>query len=240
MQRTIMSAKGADRNTTPKLDVRGRSRMLDGRLNTPPTGPAWSRKTKVMLMSFKPLLIAAALGMATSAYAAEQPAPPHDHSPAPDQATAPAVPTAPATEGGMMAMDGMAGGKKDMAAMHCTSLSEQRLTGLKAELNITDRQLRAWNAFAAAVKADVPPMPAGMTMPMPMKPGGMPGMMGGDGMMAMMMSKPLPERLAHHEMMMKEHLKALHKVRTAVTGLYRVLTPEQRAMADKSLCGGMS
>lgn len=191
-------------------------------------------------MSFKPLLLAAALGMATSAYAAEQPAPPHDHSPAPDQAPAPAVLAAPAAKGGMMAMDGMPGGKMDMAAMHCMGLSEQRLVGLKAQLNITDRQLRAWNAFAAAVKTDDHPMPAGMTMPMPMKPSGMPGMMGGDDMMAMMMSKPLPERLAHHEMMMKAHLKALHKVRAAVTGLYRVLTPEQRAMADKSLCGGMA
>lgn len=182
-------------------------------------------------MSFKPLLLAAALGMATSAYAAEQPAPPHDHSPAPDPAAAPAAPASSPARGGMMAMDGMPGGKMDMAAMHCMGLSEQRLSGLKTELDITDRQLRAWNAFAAAVKTDAQPMPAGMTMPMPIKP---------DGMMAMMMSRPLPERLAHHEMMMKAHLKALHKVRTAVTGLYRVLTPEQRVVADKSLCSGMS
>ncbi len=189
-----------------------------------------------MSMSFKPLLFVAALGLATSAYAAEQPAPPRDHGPAADPAAAPAAPAAPAAKGGMMAMDGMMG----MGPLHCMGLSEQRLSGLRTELSITDRQLRASNAFAAAVKADTHPMPAGMTMPMPIKPGGMPGMMGGDGMMAMMMSKPLPERLAHHEMMMKEHLKALHKVRTAVTGLYRVLTPEQRVMADKSLCGGMA
>lgn len=184
-------------------------------------------------MSFKPLLLVAALGLATSAYAAEQPAPPHDHSPAPDQAVAPAepaAPAAPAAKGGMMAM----------GSMYCMGLSERRLSGLKAELNITDRQLRAWNAFAAAVKTDAHPLPAGMTMPMATKPGAMPGMMGGDGMMASMMSKPLPERLAHHEMMMKEHLKTLHRVRAAVTGLYRVLTPEQRVMADKSLCGGLA
>ena len=187
-----------------------------------------------MSVSFKPLLLVAALGLATSAYAAEQPAPPHDHGPAADPAAAPAA------KGGMMAMDGMTGGMMDMGPMHCTGLSEQHLSGLKTKLNITDRQLRAWNAFAAAAKAGAHPMPAGMTMPMPMKPGGMPGMMGGDGMMAMMMAKPLPERLAHHEMMMKEHLKALHKVRTAVSALYRVLTPEQRAMADKSLCSGMT
>jgi hypothetical protein len=184
-----------------------------------------------MSMSFKPLLVVAALGLATSAYAAEQPAPPHDHSPAVDQAAASA---APAPKGGMMAMDGM----MSMGPMHCMGLSEQHLSGLKTKLNITDRQLRAWNAFAAAAKAGAHPMPVGMTMPM--KPGGMPGMMGGDSMMATMMAKPLPERLAHHEMMMKEHLKALHKVRAAVTGLYRVLSPEQRVMADKSLCGGMA
>lgn len=190
-----------------------------------------------MSMSFKPLLLAAALGLATSAYAAEQPAPPHDHGPAADPAAAPAgpaAPAAPAAKGGMMAMDGMTG----MGPMHCMGLSEQHLSGLKAKLNITDRQLRAWNAFAAAAKAGAHPMPAGMTMPM--KPGGMPGMMGGDGMMAMMMAKPLPERLAHHEMMMKEHLKALHKVRTALSALYRVLTPDQRIIADQSLCSGMA
>lgn len=193
-----------------------------------------------MTMSFKPLLLVAALGLATSAYAAEQPAPPHDHGPAADPAAAPAAPAAPAAKGGMMAMDGMAGGMMDMGPMHCMGLSEQRLSGLKAEFSITDRQLRAWNAFASAAKTQAQTMPAGMTMPMPMKPGGMPGFMGGDGMMAMMMAKPLPERLAHHEMMMKAHLKALHKVRTAVTALYRVLTPEQRVMTDKSLCSGMS
>ena len=195
------------------------------------------QKADAMSMSFKPLLLVAALGLATSAYAAEQPAPPHDHSPAPDPAAAPA---APAAKGGMMGMDGMSGGIMDMGPMHCMGLSEQRLSGLKTELSITDRQLRAWNAFAATMKTEAHPMPVGMTMPVPMKPGAMPGMMGGDGMMAMMMSKPLPERLAHHEMMMKEHLKALHKVRTAVTGLYGVLTPEQRVVADKSLCGGMA
>jgi hypothetical protein len=191
-----------------------------------------------MTMSFKPLLLVAALSMATSGYAAEQPASPHDHGPVADPAAAPAAPAAPAAKGGMMAMDGLSGGMMDMGPMHCMGLSEQRLSSLKAKLNITDRQLRAWNAFAAAAKAGAHPMPAGMTMPM--KPDGMPGMMGGDGMMAMMMAKPLPERLAHHEMMMKEHLKALHKVRAAVTGLYRVLAPEQRVMADKSLCGGMA
>jgi hypothetical protein len=181
-----------------------------------------------MTMSFKPLLLVAALSLATSAYAAEQPAPPHDHGPAADPAAAPAAPAASAAKGGTMAMDGMMG----MGPMHCMGLSEQHLSGMKAKLNITDRQLRAWNAFAAAAKAG--------THPMPMKPGGMQGMMGGDGMMATMMAKPLPERLAHHEMMMKEHLKTLKKARAAVSALYRVLTPDQRAIADKSLCSGMA
>ncbi len=184
-------------------------------------------------MPFKPLLLVAALSLATSAHAAEQPAPPHDHGPAANPAAAPASPVA---KGGMMAMDGM----MNMGPMHCMGLSEQRLAGLKAELSITDRQLKAWNAFTAAAKAEAHPMPAGITMPMAMKPGGMPGMMSGDGMMAMMMARPLPERLAHHEMMMGEHLSALHKVRVATASLYGVLTLEQRVMADRSLCGGMA
>ena len=41
-------------------------------------------------------------------------------------------------------------------------------------------------------------------------------------------------------MMMREHLTALHKVRVATASLYRVLTLEQRVMADRSLCGGMA
>jgi hypothetical protein len=195
-----------------------------------PIGFACSRKLNAMSLLFKPLLLVAALSLATSVYAAEHPAPPHDHGPAADLAAGPNA------KGGKMSMVG----KMDMGPMHCTGLSEQRLAGLKAELSITDRQLRAWNAFAAAAKAEAHPMPAGMTMPMPMKPGSMTGMMADDGMMAMMMAKPLPERLAHHEMMMKEHLKALHKVRVATNSLYRFLTPQQRVMADKSLCGGMA
>lgn len=56
-----------------------------------------------MPMSFKSLLLAAALGLGAPAYAAEQPAPPHDHSHAADQAAAPAA------KGGMMAKGGMKG-----------------------------------------------------------------------------------------------------------------------------------
>jgi hypothetical protein len=168
-----------------------------------------------MSVFFKPLLIAAVLSLATPVCAAEQPAPTHDRGPA----------AAPDAKGGKMAMDGML----DMGPMHCMGLSEQRLAGLKAELSVTDRQLKAWNTFTAAAKAEAHPMPGGMT-----------GMMSGDGMMAMMMARPLPERLAHHEMMMREHLTALHKVRVATASLYRVLTLEQRVMADRSLCGGMA
>ncbi len=164
-----------------------------------------------MSRSFKPLLLVAALGLVPLTYASAQPAP-----------------TAPAEKGGMMSM----------GPMHCMGLSEQHLSAMKTKLNITDRQLKAWNAFVAAAKTGAHPMPAGMTMPM--KPGGMRGMMSGDGMMATMMAKPLPERLGHHEMMMKEHLKTLKKVRAATAGLYRVLTPDQRAIADKGLCSGMA
>ena len=185
-----------------------------------------------MQITLKALLLTTALGFGTAAGAVEQPPSPHDHTPsAAATAPAPSEATKPA---------GMMGGKMDMDAMRCMGLSDERLATLKGELGITDRQLRAWSAYAATAKVGMHPMPAGMTMPMPMKPGGMRGMMGDDSMMAAMMSKPLPERLEHHEMMMKAHLKGLHKVQVAVSGLYRVLTPEQRVMADKRLCGGMA
>jgi len=55
----------------------------------------------------------------------------------------------------MMAMDGMMG----MGPMHCMGLSEQHLSDLKAKLNITDRQLGAWNAFARPRKQVRTPCP---------------------------------------------------------------------------------
>ena len=49
----------------------------------------------------------------------------------------------------------------------------------------------------------------------------------------------LPERLRHHEMMMKEHLRKMQDVRAAVQRLYAELTPAQKTRADRPLCPGM-
>jgi hypothetical protein len=182
-----------------------------------------------MHITLKAMFLTTALGFGTVAGAADQPASPHDHSPA---ATAAAPAAAAATKPA-----GMMGGMMDMDTMRCMGLSEERLATLKVELNITDRQLRAWNAYAAAARAGARPMAGGMDMampmPMPTKPGE--GMQGG----GMMMPSALPDRLAHHEMMMKAHLKSLQRLRAAVSDFYAVLTPEQRSQADKALCGGM-
>lgn len=167
-----------------------------------------------MPFALKPVLFALALGFAGAAQAADPPM--ADAPPAPATATA-AMP---------MKMDSMGGGMMDMAGMHCMGLTDARLAALKTDLNITPGQERAWTRFVVAIKAAAPPMSH------PMATGPKPGA-------GMMMGQSLPDRLAHHEAMMKTHLKHLQKIRAAITGLYAALTPEQRAAADKLLCGGM-
>lgn len=172
-----------------------------------------------MKLTFKPLLLAAVLGLASGGYAAAQPAP---HHPAPEQA---APPAGHAGHAGMPGMPGMDMAHMDMAAMHCMGLSDAKLDVLRRELAITPRQLRAWNAFAAAQRGHA--MPAGMQMDMS-RPGGM-----------AMTHSPLPQRLAGMERMMRDHVRDLQRVRAAVSRLYAVLTPAQRAQADHRLCSGM-
>ena len=171
-----------------------------------------------MHIALKPLLLAAALGLTTASYAAAQPAPHHP-------ATEPAAPAA-----GMM--PGMTGERMDMAAMHCTGASNESLAAIRTEIGITDRQAGAWNRFVAANRAEpmrgMPGMNMGARMSQPMQSGSMP-----------MTAMSLPQRLAHREMMMEAHLRDLQRVKAAVTRLYAVLTPTQRAKADHLLCSGM-
>ena len=166
-----------------------------------------------MTPSVKILLIAAALGLSTAGYAVAQ-AP---HHPGPAQPP-------PSGHAGMPGMPGMDHGGMDMMSMHCMSVPAARLATLKQDLDITPRQERAWNAFAAAVA------------PKPMAHRMGPGMGPGMGMKMDMSAGSLPERMHHHEMMMKEHLRKLQIVRAAVQRLYAVLTPAQQAKADQVLC----
>lgn len=177
-----------------------------------------------MKLTLKPLLLAAVFGLASGGVAIAQPAP---HHPTPEQTSPPA---AHAGHPGMPGMPGMAMSHMDMAAMHCMGMSDARLDAVRRELGITPRQMRAWNAFAAAQRGHA--MPAGMHMDMSA------GMdMSRPGMT--MTHSPLPQRLAGMERMMRGHLRDLQRVRAAVTRLYAVLTPAQRAQADHRLCAGM-
>ncbi len=170
-----------------------------------------------MTRNLKAILIATTLGLSTVGYATAQ-APHH-----PD----PAQPPPPGHAG----MPGMEHGGMDMMSMHCMSVTDARLATLKHDLDITPRQERAWNAFAAAVG----PRP----MAHRMGPGMGMGMGPGMGMKMDMSAGSLPERMRHHEMMMKEHLRKMQGVRAAVQRLYAVLTPAQRTKADAVLCPGM-
>lgn len=141
-----------------------------------------------MKIVLKPLLLAAALAFGAAGHASAQTPP---HHPAPDQA---APPSGHAAMPGMT-RPGMDMSRMDMGAKHCQGLSDARLADARDQIGIDPRQIRAWNAFAAAQRAD--PMPGGMRMDMSAgmdrsQPGGMamqPGAMP-------MMHGPLPERLA--------------------------------------------
>lgn len=168
------------------------------------------------------LLAAAAVGFGPAAFAADPPG---------------AQPSAaPGMGHGMMGAGQMGSGMMDhgamdMSAMHCMGLSEARLAAIKSDLNITSAQLPLWNAFAEAAKSSGPGM--GMMHGAGAGQGAQPGS-------GMMMSGPLPERLERHEAMMTAHLDVLRKVRVAVSPLYAALTPDQRAKADRLICGQMA
>ncbi|MCI3132817.1 Spy/CpxP family protein refolding chaperone [Phenylobacterium aquaticum] len=163
------------------------------------------------------LLAAAAVGFGPAALAADPPS---------------AQPSAAPQMGhGMMGADQMGPemmghGAMNMSAMHCMGLSEARLAAIKSDLNITGAQLTLWNAFAEAAKSSGPGMMHGAGAGQSAQPGS-----------GMMMTGPLPARLERHEAMMTAHLDALRKVKAAVSPLYAALTTDQRAKADRLLCG---
>jgi hypothetical protein len=169
-----------------------------------------------MRIAFAPLLLAAALGSG-AAFAADPPA---------------------ATPGqGIMGSAMMGGGRMDFGAMQCMDQSDARLAAVKADLKLTSAQLPLWNAVVEAEKANAQVMRQSMATIM--QGGGAGQGPQGRGPGGMMGSGPLPERLERHEKMMTAHLDALRKVKAAVSPFYASLTPEQKTVADRSLCGPM-
>ena len=100
---------------------------------------------------------------------------------------------------------------------------EGHLAALKVELKITPDQEQAWQAFTAKAKQQADTMIARRTQ-----------------MVAQATAANLtaPERLAQRTANMKQGLASMESMTAAVTDLYGVLTPEQKALADKQLSHG--
>jgi len=96
--------------------------------------------------------------------------------------------------------------------------AEGRLAYLKSTLQITPAQETAWQAFAAKAKQQVEGRTARM------------GAMRDAGTTA-------PDRLAKRAEIMKQNVAEMETMSAALKDLYGVLTPEQRAIADRGFGG---
>jgi len=90
-----------------------------------------------------------------------------------------------------------------------------RLDTLKSELKLTAKQTKAWDAFETAVNGQVQAMVATHA--------------------AMHTAAQTPDT---HIAFMEQRLEGMKAVQKARTDLYNVLTPEQKAIADRYWIGG--
>ncbi|MCC7282469.1 MAG: Spy/CpxP family protein refolding chaperone [Acetobacteraceae bacterium] len=140
---------------------------------------------------------------------------------------------------------------------------EGRIAFLRTELQITEAQTGAWNAFADVLRAEARGMEAmrdrmmggqmpgrmqagqmqpGQMQPGQMQPGQMPGgpaagrMMPGGGMRAMPgAALSFPDHADRRVQVLTARLDAARAIATAGRALYAVLTDAQKATADELL-----
>lgn len=195
------------------------------------------------MQTIRNVLVATAMMLAAAFPAAAQ----QDSPPAPSaQQSAPqgamdhdADQQAPGEEGGMMKQGGMMDDGPMMGHMMCgkrgmrkghgmmppsVPMMEGRLAYIKADLEITDAQLPAWNAYADAVRARRPKMEEMHAEMMKAKESG-------DALQRM------NARIKGLETM----LDGLKVSKPAIEALYAALTDEQKKKADQLLArrGGM-
>ena len=107
------------------------------------------------------------------------------------------------------------------AMMHSVPMMEGRLAYIKADLEITDAQMAAWDAYADAVRARHATM---------------------EGMRAEMMkakeSGSALQRLDARIKTMESKVESLKALKPVTEGLYAVLSDEQKKKADQLLGGG--
>ena len=109
---------------------------------------------------------------------------------------------------------GMGPGHGPMANVDPATFVDSRLADLKRQLNITAGQETAWQAFADAAKQQATGMQA---------------------MRAQMLadSGTAPERMAQRASAMQQRATSMTTISKAFNGLYAVLTPEQKTVADQ-------
>jgi len=116
---------------------------------------------------------------------------------------------------------GMKQGMGHGAMMHSVPMMEGRLAYIKADLEVTDAQMAAWDAYANAVRARHATM---------------------EGMRAELMkskeSGSALQRLDARIKAMESRLDSLKALKPVTEGLYAVLSDEQKKKADQLLGGG--
>ena len=129
--------------------------------------------------------------------------------------------------GGCPMMGDMMGFRRGMkqgmghGAMHSVPMMEGRLAYIKADLEITDAQMAAWDAYANAVRARHATM---------------------EGMRAELMkakqSGSALQRLDARIKAMESRIDSLRALKPVTEGLYAILSDEQKKKADQLLGGG--
>lgn len=187
------------------------------------------------MTTFRNLMLAGALLLATPGFAEDahhppeaQPAAPQAPAPAPQPSQATPTPGAPQGmmgPGMMGMMGGAAAGAMGMGQMMDPGRVAGRIAFLKAELKITDAQQPLWNAFTEALKANRAMMGDMQEM-----------MMAAQGAAA----PTLIQRIEGHERMLAARLEAVRRLKAALGPLYASFDEAQKRTADQLMMpGGM-
>lgn len=195
------------------------------------------------MTTFRNLMLASALLLATPGFADDahhppeaQPAAPQAAAPAPQPSQATPAPGGPQGvmgpgmmgmmgQGGMGMMGGNAGGAMGMGQMMDPGRIEGRIAFLKTELKITAAQQPLWTAFTEALKANRAMMGDMQEMMMAAQGGGTP---------------TLIQRIDGHERVLATRLEAVRRLKAALGPLYGSFDDAQKRTADQLMMpGGM-
>ncbi|MDP2329818.1 MAG: Spy/CpxP family protein refolding chaperone, partial [Reyranella sp.] len=157
--------------------------------------------------------------------------------------------TSPGAPPGMAGQPGMMGGSPmmkmmammktmhgdDAPGMAMIDHIEGRIAFLRAELKITDAQAGAWDAFAAALRANAKALTAAREPMMGQMKTGQAAMSAGQSQAPMMPAQTLAQRLDAQERWQTARLEGTRAIKTAFVKLNEVLSPEQKTAADELL-----